>query len=71
MTVIKRIFRFYSEGFRGMTVGKTLWIIIILKLIVFFIVLKLLFFPDFLNSRFNSDKKKSEYVLENLTNIKN
>ncbi|HNW76249.1 MAG TPA: DUF4492 domain-containing protein [Bacteroidales bacterium] len=71
MTVIKRIFRFYSEGFRSMTVGKTLWIIIMLKLIVFFIVLKLLFFPDFLNSRFSSDKEKSEYVLENLTTIKN
>ncbi len=54
-----------------MTVGKTLWIIIMLKLIVFFIVLKLLFFPDFLNSRFSSDKEKSEYVLENLTTIKN
>lgn len=50
-----------------MTLGKKLWTIILIKLFIMFIVLKLFFFPDFLNSRFNNDEQKSEYVLEQLT----
>ena len=42
-------FHLYYDGFRSMTLGRTLWAIIILKLIIIFIVLKLFFFPDFLS----------------------
>ena len=42
------IWNFYLEGFRSMTLGRTLWVIILLKLFVMFFVLKLFFFPDFL-----------------------
>ena len=31
---IKKIFRFYLDGFRSMTVGKTLWAIILVKLFI-------------------------------------
>ena len=63
---IKKIFLFYFDGFRGMTVGKKLWIIILVKLFIMFAILKLFFFPDFLNSRFDSDKERSDYVREQL-----
>ena len=62
-----RIFRFYYEGFKNMTVGKRLWIIILIKLFVFFVILRLFFFPDFLKTRFDTDKERGEYVLEQLT----
>jgi hypothetical protein len=68
--MLSKIFRFYFEGFKSMTVGKSLWIIIILKLIVMFAILKLFFFKDFLNSNFNNDKERSDYVLDELTEIK-
>ena len=45
---IKKIFRFYLDGFRSMTVGKTLWAIILVKLFILFAILKVFFFPDFL-----------------------
>lgn len=61
-----RIFYFYYEGFRNMTVGKRLWLIIGIKLFVFFIVLRLLFFPDFLKTRFDTEEEKANYVLEQL-----
>lgn len=41
------MFRFYVDGFRSMTVGKTLWAIILVKLFIMFAILKLFFFPDF------------------------
>lgn len=56
------VFRFYRDGFREMTLGKTLWLIILIKLFIVFVVLRIFFFPDFLNSKADSDKEKSEYV---------
>lgn len=43
-------FRLYYDGFRQMTIGRTLWLIIGIKLFVIFVVLKLLFFPNYLKS---------------------
>ena len=53
-----------------MTVGKKLWTIIIIKLIIIFLVLKLFFFPDFLKTNFKTDKERSNYVIEQLTKQK-
>ena len=67
MKPITNIIKFYIEGFKNMTVGKRLWLIILIKLFVFFIILRLFFFPDFLKTRFESDQKRGEYVLDQLT----
>lgn len=65
---LKRIFNFYYQGFKGMTVGKSLWLIIIIKLVIFFIILKIFFFPNFLKTNFRTDEERSNYVIEKLTN---
>ena len=65
--IFRRIFRFYYEGFRNMTVGKKLWVIILIKLFVFFAIMKIFFFPDFLETRFSSEEERSEYIIEQLT----
>ena len=68
MNLAKRIINFYIDGFRNLDkVGIKLWIIIGIKLFIMFAILKLFFFPDFLNSRFDTDKEKSEYVIKSLT----
>lgn len=52
-----QIFHLYYDGFRTMTLGKTLWTIILIKLAIIFLVLKLFFFPDFINTNAkNGDK---------------
>ena len=65
--LIKKVFNFYYEGFRSMTVGKRLWIIILIKLFIIFAIFKLFFFPDFLKTNFKTDQQRSNYVLEQLT----
>ncbi|MDR2147960.1 MAG: DUF4492 domain-containing protein [Tannerella sp.] len=60
-----RIFRFYLEGFKSMTWGKTLWIIILIKLFIMFVILKIFFFPRFLN-QFDSNAEKEQYVSKEL-----
>jgi hypothetical protein len=64
---LQSIFHFYSDGFRRMTLGKTLWKIIIIKLIVMFAVLKLFFFPNYLKTNFETDRQRADHVLNRLT----
>ena len=48
--------------------GKKLWIIIIIKLFIMFGILRLFFFPDLLKQNFSTDKQRSDFVIEQLTN---
>ena len=62
-----RVFYLYYDGFRSMTVGKTLWLIIGIKIVVFFVILRFIFFPNFLNGVASDDEGKAQYVREQLT----
>ena len=48
-----------------MTVGKTLWILIIVKLVIMFLVLRLFFFKPEL-SKFSTSEQKAQHVIDNL-----
>lgn len=63
---LKRVFRFYSDGFRSMTVGRSLWLLIIIKLIVIFALLKVFFFPDLLQTEYDNDADRAEAVRQHL-----
>ena len=63
----KQVYLLYRDGFRSMVVGRTLWKIILLKLLIMFAVLKLFFFPNYLATNFNTEQDRANHVLENLT----
>ena len=68
-SIFTRLFRFYYDGFRNMSGwGRKVWIILIIKLFIMFAILKIFFFPDFLKKRFDNDKQRSEYVMDQLIN---
>ena len=56
----------YTEGFKNMTWGKPLWIIILIKLFIMFAILKVFFFPNFLKTNFDTDEERSEHVSKEL-----
>ena len=56
-----RVFHLYYDGFRSMTLGKTLWTVIIIKLIIIFLVLKVFFFPNFIGQHAD-DGKEADFV---------
>ena len=60
-----RIARFYWAGFRSMTLGRTLWCIILVKLLIMFAVLKPFFFPSYLQG---SEQEKVQEVSSEPTN---
>lgn len=60
-------FRMFWEGFTNMTtLGKTLWIIVIIKLIFMFFILKPFFSPNYLNTNFESKQDKANHVRKEL-----
>ena len=61
-----RIFRFYVDGFKSMTVGKSLWALILVKLFILFFVFKLLFFPDVLERDYDTDAERAAAVRQTL-----
>ena len=61
-----KIWRFYMEGFRNMTLGKTLWAIILIKLFIMFFILRLFFFPNILQQKYDTDEERTNQVIENL-----
>ncbi|MGH1601171.1 DUF4492 domain-containing protein [Campylobacter majalis] len=62
-----KIFKFYIDGFRSMGVGRKLWAIIFIKLLIMFGVLKVFFFDETINTKFKTQDEKSEFILDNLT----
>lgn len=63
----RKIWTFYLDGFKSMTVGKSLWILILIKIFVIFAVLKLFFFPDILSTKYDNDADRANAVLMHLT----
>ena len=63
-----RFFDLYYDGFRSMTLGRTLWAIILIKLFIMFAILKVFFFPNFLKEHAQGDE--AAYVANELINRK-
>ena len=56
-----RVSDLYYDGFRNMKLGRTLWAIILIKLVVIFVILKLFFFPNFIKQHAEKGEE-SEFV---------
>jgi len=67
MHIIKKILSFYKEGFASMRLGRRLWLIIVIKIIILFGIIKWLYFPNYLEDNFDNDTQRSYYILEQLT----
>ena len=65
--MFKSVATFYLDGFRNMRLGRTLWRIILLKLLIMFAILKLFFFPDVLQVSYDNDTDRANHVLQRLT----
>jgi flagellar basal body-associated protein FliL len=67
--MIKRILFFYIDGFKNLSsIGQKLWLIIIIKLVVIFVVLKVFFFPT-INSKVKGKEAQKALYVNQLTKI--
>jgi len=68
INIIKKIAKFYVDGFKNIEkLGIKLWVVILIKLFIMFVILKIFFFPNFLDNKFDNDKDKSEYIIKQIT----
>ena len=65
--IFVRVWRFYYDGFRSMTIGRYLWALILVKLFLLFVVMKLFFFPNILSRDYDNDEDRAQAVRTNLT----
>jgi hypothetical protein len=64
----KRIADFYIDGFKNMPQwARTLWVIILLKLFIMFVVFRLFFFQNVLKTKFSNDADRANHVIEQIT----
>jgi len=60
--MINKIVLFYVDGFKNLSsLGKKLWLLIIIKLVVIFVILKVFFFPT-VDSVVSKDKQVDLYI---------
>ncbi len=62
---ISNLLAMYVQGFRSMRLGRTLWAIILVKLVVLFTLARLLL-PNQLQERFDNDQDRAAHVLGQL-----
>lgn len=63
----RKILDFYIEGFKGMTIGRKLWAIVLIKVALLFLVFKLFFFPNILQENYDNDDDRARAVAEQLS----
>ncbi len=63
-----RVYDLYRDGFRQMTLGRTLWAIILIKLFIIFAILKVFFFPNYISTHAD-EGKEAEFVATKTLNI--
>lgn len=68
--MIRKVYEFYRDGFREMTVGRKLWVLILIKLFILFFVFKLFFFPNVLERDYATDSERAQAVREALSQPK-
>jgi len=49
-----------------MTIGRTLWLVVLLKLFIIFVVLKLFFFPDYIKEHAR-EGEEAEFVASRIS----
>ena len=63
-----KILHFYLDIFRHQSItSRKLWLVILIKLFIIFVILRLFFFPDILKKNFTNDSDRAAHVLDNLT----
>ena len=64
-SLLYRAYDLYYDGFRHMTVGRTLWAVILVKLVIIFLVLKIFFFPNFIGQH-AEEGEEADFVANEL-----
>ena len=63
----RKVVDFYIDGFKSMTIGRKLWAIVLIKVVLLFLVFRLFFFPNILQENYDNDDDRARAVAEQLS----
>lgn len=66
MNILKKTFSFYIDGFKELSLGKSLWKIVIIKLVVILVILNLFIYDKTFKSEYKSYDEKKDFVFSNM-----
>lgn len=66
MKLFQTIFFFYYDGFKNMSVGKTLWKVVLIKIFIILVFLNQIMYEKNFKSEYETFEKKSAFVIQNL-----
>ncbi|AXH14515.1 DUF4492 domain-containing protein [Malaciobacter mytili LMG 24559] len=66
MNFLKSVFNLYYDGFRNLTIGKSLWKIVIIKLITILVVLNIFVYDKNFKSEYKTKEEKQDFVYKNM-----
>ncbi len=66
MSKLNNIYSLYKDGFKNLKIGRTLWKLIFIKLIVILLFLNLFVYDKSIKTEYKTDNEKIEFVLKNL-----
>lgn len=61
------IFNMYKDGFKNLTLGKVLWKLIFIKLVIILLVLNFFIYDKSINTEFKTENQKVDFVYKNIT----
>ena len=65
---LSKAWHLYYDGFRSMTIGRTLWAIVLIKLFIMFFILRLFFFPNYIK-RHAPEGEEAEFVATSIMEL--
>lgn len=67
MNKYQKVINFYIDGFKNLTLGKVLWKIIFIKLIVILLILNFFIYDKSINTEYKTENQKINFVYKNIT----
>ena len=67
MNKYKSILYLYTDGFKKLTLGKVLWKIIIIKIVIILTLLNFFIYDKSINTEYKTTNEKINFVYSNIT----
>lgn len=66
MNFLKSVFNLYYDGFKNLTIGKSLWKIVIIKVFTILVVLNIFVYDKNFKSEYKTKEEKQDFVYTNM-----
>lgn len=67
MNKYNKLVKLYIDGFKNLTLGRILWKLIFIKILIIVIVLNFFIYDKSINTEYKTEDQKIDFVYKNIT----